>query len=196
MRLLFLLFVLSGLVSAVETGGTSALARSQAASVRVPAVRIAFTQTKELAILDQSLVTTGSLEIDRVGARLRWQFDRGATLILAADRLRRWGADGREEDLGHDPSAQAMAGQMRGFLGGNWGSLGELFTIEDAPQVIRCRPRSPAIGRYLEELTIAIDTQGVPTQLVLRAPGGDVTTYQFAEPDLSWKATDQRFSGP
>jgi ATP-dependent Clp protease ATP-binding subunit ClpA len=78
------LFVLLVCCAAFLTGAEpSALERSQAAAQAAQTVRIAFTQTKELAILDQPLVTSGSLEIDRAGSRLRWQFDHGAVLVLA-----------------------------------------------------------------------------------------------------------------
>lgn len=182
--------------SAAVNSGETALQRSASAAASAPEVRIQFTQTKELAILDQPLTSTGSLEIDRPHARLRWQFDQGATLILADDRLRRWGADGREEDLGRDPSAQAMAGQMRGFLHGDWTALGELFILTSDRERIHGEPRTAGLKRYLSEVVIAVDDAGAPTELVIKAPGGDVTTYHFAAPDRVWTATPSRFLGP
>jgi hypothetical protein len=196
MRIFAVLFGLVCALSGADATTDTALQRSAAAAAAVPEVRIQFTQTKELAILDRPLVSTGSMEIDRPHARLRWQFDRGATLILADGRLRRWGADGREEDLGRDPSAQAMLGQMRGFLQGDWAALGELFTLTSDHERIHGVPRTAGLKRYLSALMIAVDGAGAPTELVLTAPEGDITTYRFAAPDRDWKADPNRFLGP
>jgi hypothetical protein len=196
MRIPVVLFGLVGALLGADLKDESALQRSAAAAAAVPELRIQFTQTKELAILDRPLVSTGSMEIDRPHARLRWQFDQGATLILADGRLRRWGADGREEDLGRDPSAQAMLGQMRGFLQGDWAALGELFTLTSDRERIRGAPRTAGLKRYLSALEITVDGAGAPTELILTAPEGDVTTYRFAAPDPAWKATPGRFLGP
>lgn len=193
MRLIALLVCCA---TALMSAEPSALDRSKSAAATAQAVRITFTQTKELAILDQPLVSTGCLEIDRPHARLRWQFDHGAVLVLADGTLRRWGADGHEEDLSHDPSAQAMAGQMKGFLLGDWNALDALFALTADQQRIRCTPRTSGLARYLEELVITVDASGSPTDLTLRAPGGDVTTYRFAAPDAGWAPDPKRFLGP
>lgn len=173
-----------------------ALERTQKAAAQVPAVRLTFVQTKRLEMLDEPLVTHGVLEIDRVHARMRWQFERGATLILSAGRLRRWGADGREEKSGNDPSAQAMVGQMQGVLSGNWKALEELFVLRSDAQQIEGMPRSPDLARYVERMVIMVAGDGSLQAIELFTPGGDRTTYTFAAADTTWVPQEARFSGP
>ena len=180
----------------VVQGASDALARTQKAAAQVPAVRLGFVQTKRLEMLDEPLVTPGVLEIDRVHARMRWQFDHGATLILAGGKLRRWGADGREENFGNDPSAKAMVGQMQGVLSGDWKVLGELFVLRSDALQIEGTPRSADLARYVERMVIAIAADGSPQKIELFTPGGDCTTYTFAVADTTWVPQEARFSGP
>lgn len=181
-------------VAVAQSG--DALQRTQQAASLVPAVRIGFVQTKRLEMLDEPLVTNGVLEIDRLHARMRWQFEHGATLILSGGKLRRWGADGREENSGNDPSAQAMVGQMQGVLSGDWKALGELFVLRSDAQQIEGTPRSADLGRYVERMVIAVAGDGSPQKIEIFAPGGDCTTYTFAVADTTWVPQDARFSGP
>lgn len=173
-----------------------ALARTKKAASQVPAVRLGFVQTKRLEMLDEPLVTHGVLEIDRVHARMRWQFDQGATLILAGGKLRRWGADGREENFGNDPSAKAMVGQMQGVLSGDWKVLSELFVLRSDAQQIEGLPRSADLARYVERMVIVVAGDGSPQKIDVFTQGGDCTTYTFAVADTTWVPQEARFSGP
>jgi len=181
--------------SAVTLPG-DALERTKKAASQVPAVRMEFVQTKQLEMLDEPLVTHGILEIDRVGGRMRWQFEHGATLILAGGKLRRWGADRHEENLGNDPSAQAMMGQMQGVLSGDWKVLGELFVLHSDALQIEGIPRNADLARYVERMVIAVAGDGSPQKIELFAHGGDRTTYVFTAADTTWVPQDARFSGP
>ena len=192
--LCLLLFMLIAMPGAELPG--DALARTQAAAGQAQAVRLTFVQTKHLEMLDEPLMSTGAMEIDRAGGRLRWQFDHGATLILVAGKLRRWGADGKEENLGNDPAAQAMIGQMQGVLSGNWKVLGDLFTLHSDAQHIEGLPKTPDLARYLERMLITVGADGSPQQIELVAHGGDRTTYVFSAPDTNWVPRPERFSGP
>jgi len=173
-----------------------ALERTKKAASQVPAVRMEFVQTKHLEMLDEPLVTHGILEIDRVGGRMRWQFEHGATLILTAGKLRRWGADQHEENLGNDPSAQAMVGQMQGVLSGDWKVLGELFELKSDAQQIEGMPRNADLARYVERMVIAVAGDGSPQKIELFTHGGDHTVYVFSAPDTTWVPQNARFSGP
>lgn len=175
---------------------SDALARTQTAAAQVPAVRMEFAQIKHLEMLDEPLVTHGVLEIDRVGGRMRWQFDHGATLILAAGKLRRWGADQHEEGLGNDPSAQAMIGQMQGVLSGDWKVLGELFVLRSDTQQIEGIPRNADLAHYVERMVITVAGDGSPQKIELFAHGGDRTTYEFTVADTTWVPQDAHFRGP
>ena len=195
MRLVIVLLVLFGLASAVEPAGP--LARAQA-SAATPAVRLTFVQTKQLAMLEQPLVTAGVVEIDRAQARLRWEFTGQAVLILADNRLRRWGADGREEDLSANPSATALIGQFQALLSGSWATLGDLFTISESADgtAILLRAKTPDLGRFVSAITVVVDDAGFPQSLTLAADTGDSTVYTFAAADPTWQPDPARFMGP
>ncbi len=194
-RCLILLLVALIAMPAAELP-SDALERTKAAASQAQAVRLTFVQTKHLEMLDQPLVSTGAMEIDRRGGRMRWQFDHGATLILVGGKLRRWGADGKEENLGNDPAAQAMVGQMQGVLSGNWTVLGDLFTIHSDAQHIEGLPRAADLARYLERMLITVAADGSPQKIELFAHGGDCTTYDFGAADTTWLPRPERFSGP
>ncbi len=194
-----LLLILAQLaVAAQPEPVTTILERVATAAKQVGALRVTFQQEKHLAILDEPLITTGSIEIDRVNGLLRWQYDRGPVLILAAGRVKRWGADGKAESAGDDPALQAMAGQMKALTSGDWKPLQELFTMEvgHGPDHLLLRPRGVGMTAYIEYVEIAFRTDGSPNTLVLAAPGGDRTTYTFAMPDPAWKPDPSRFAGP
>jgi len=195
MRLLLVLLMFLGLAGAVEPTGPLARAQHSAAT---PAVRLTFVQTKQLAILDQPLITAGVVEIDRSHARLRWEFTGQAVLILADNHLRRWGADGREEDLGANPSATALIGQFQALLSGSWATLGELFTISESDDgtTILLRARTPDLARFVSAIKVVVDGDGLPQSLTLEAETGDRTVYTFAAPDPNWKPDPARFVGP
>lgn len=179
------------------------LQRAQSAAHDLAAVRLPFTQIKHLAILEEPLTTAGALEIDRQAGALRWEFTGQSVLILAKGRLRRWGPDGREEDLGNDPSAQALAGQMQALVTGDWAPLGALFALADGPAVadgqdrtVVFTPLTPEIGRFIAKLTIAFAASGLPSTMQLDTAGGDRTEYRFAPPVAGWQPAAARFSGP
>jgi hypothetical protein len=173
------------------------LQRAQEAAREIPALRLGFVQTKHLAILDEPLTTPGVMEIDRRAGALRWEFTGQAVLILAAGHLRRWGPDGREENLGNDPAAQALAGQMQALLTGDWAPLATLFKLSEEPAgTVVLTPLTPDIGRFIARLTLTFTPTGVPASLVLETAGGDRTEYQFAVPDTTWHADPARFQHP
>ena len=200
---LLLLVLLSGcgLVAAdpgvVPDDLPEALRRSQAAAVSIPALRLPFTQIKHLAILDEPLVTPGCLEIDRVAWNLRWEFTGQAVLILSQGRLRRWGPDGKEENLRNDPAGQALGKQLQALLTGDWAPLRTLFSIADGPDgTVLFTPLTPEIARFIARLTLSFAASGAPTQMNIETAGGDRTEYKFSPPDPNWRPDPARFSGP
>jgi hypothetical protein len=184
-------------VVAVAAEAPGPLART-AQGATAPAQRLTFVQTKHLAILDQPLVSPGVIEIDRRHGRLRWEFTGQAVLILADGRLRRWGADGQEEDLDANPSSAALIDQFQALLSGSWATLDELFAISESPDgtTILLTARSPDLARHVSALTVVVDEAGLPRSLTLDAAGGDRTEYAFTPGDPAWQPDPARFRGP
>lgn len=184
---------------ALAAGEPLQLARLREAAARVASLRVEFTQEKRLALLDEPLRSAGVVEIDRARGALRWEYSGRSLLILAGDRIRRWGADGRPE-TGDDPSLQALAAQMRALLSGDWSALDRLFTVaadaQGAP-ALTLTPRDAGLARYVEAIEVRFrDDLSAPASLVLRAPGGDATRYAFGEPQLGAAIPAARFAGP
>lgn len=189
------LVIWAGLAAETAPG---VLARVSAAAQSVQALRIPFVQIKHLAMLDEPLETQGVMEIDRKRGALRWEFTGQAVLVMLDGRLRRWGADGREDRLDQDPSAQSMAGQMRGMLKGEWDGLKEIFEVSEndlAWQVV-FKPKTKEMGRFVESLAMTFRENGAPKHLLLLSPGGDRTEYRFAEPDALYVPDPVRFTQP
>jgi hypothetical protein len=174
------------------------LTHASAAAAQVSAMRIAFTQEKHLAILDEPLTSSGFMEIDRTASAMRWEFTGKAVLIFAHGDLRRWGVDGSREDLGSNPSLQAIAQQMHALVSGDWSPLLVLFTAEEdtAANAVVFRPKSADLLRYVTSMRFVFRPDGSPAAMTLDSPGGDRTDYHFDVPDLTWKPTPARFAGP
>jgi hypothetical protein len=175
-------------------------ARLQAASAGVHRLRLAFVQSKDLALFDQPVLTPGVIELDRQRAALRWEYTGRTVLILAGGKVRKWGADGREEiGFERDPNLQALRGQMQALLTGDWSAVRALFTIAetgDGPGLV-LTPSDPALAKYIARLTIRFRADlSAPESLLLEAAGGDRTEYRFAAPEVDPDLAAARFTGP
>jgi|GEM_PF-3465806 hypothetical protein len=165
-------------------------------------MRVAFTQEKHLAILDEPVINKGVLEINRDLGAVRWEFTGRSVLIFKDDKLRRFGAEGKEETVagGKDPSIQTMATQMRSFLDGKWGGMQELFVItpdpDGAPE-LTFTPRSQDLKKYLTKLVIRFrDDLSAPQSMLMIANGDDRTEYRFERPEVDIEIPSARFSKP
>jgi hypothetical protein len=164
-------------------------------------LRVAFTQEKHLAILDEPVINKGILEISRPMGAVRWEFTGRSVLLFKDDKLRRFGAEGKEESTGgKDPSIQTMATQMRSFLDGKWGAMQDLFTITPDPTGIpelTFTPRSPDLRKYLSKLVIRFrDDLSAPQSMLMIASGDDRTEYRYDVPEVDVDIPDSRFTKP
>lgn len=190
---------LSRLISA-ETSATFTIERLTAVSAAISTVRIAFTQTKHLALLDEPLIARGVMEIDRVHGAMRWEFTGHSILLLRNDRLRRFAANGQEETLPDAGGRAALLAQMHGLVRGEWSALGELFVVTpaaDGSPALICTPKSSDLSRYLARLEIHFreDLTG-PSALVLLTADDDRTDYAFGAPEIDIPLAPERFLTP
>ena len=177
------------------------LAELQAAATHDRFLRIPFVQSKQLALFPEPVETAGVLEIARPLAAVRWEFTGRSTLILRDGGTRRWASDGSEESVGAGPAAEALAAQMGALLSGDWSGLDELFTIEasriDGRPQLTLTARGADLPRHITAIDIVFqDDLSAPARLVIRAPGGDETSYTFARSERPDTIAAERFDGP
>ncbi len=191
MRSLFLLLIVTAASAATLTE------RLHAAASATATMRLAFVQEKHLALFDETITTPGVIDIDRTGERLRWEFTDRAVFVFADGRLRKWGADGREETgLDRDPNLTALRAQMRALISGDWSTVEDLFTITAAENTLTLTPRDGALSRFVERLVIVFDDDlTAPRSLELIAAGGDRTHYRFAAAETGLALDAARFAG-
>lgn len=173
--------------------------RLKEASAAIRTIRCAFTQEKKLAMFDQPVIAKGEMEISRPLGAIRWEFTGRSLLILKDGRLRRWGADGKEEH-GNDPSLQSMIGQMKTLLTGDLSAMDNLFTVSAdsaGEPVILLKPKESGLERYVQRIELRFRPDlSAPESLRLVAAGGDETLYKFDDPEIGPDLPAARFSGP
>jgi hypothetical protein len=178
------------------------LERLEEAGRHFKTLRVAFVQEKHLAILDEPVVNRGVLEISRPLGAVRWEFTGRSVLIFKDGKLRRFGAEGKEESVagGKDPSIQSMASQMRSFLDGKWGAMKDIFAITPDPggaPELTFTPLSPDLKKYLTKLVIRFrDDLSAPQSMLMVASGDDRTEYRYEPPEVDVEIAPARFSGP
>ncbi len=193
-----LLFFLAGTISAAEP---FSFARLAAASTGVPTVRVTFTQEKHLAIIDEPIVAKGLIEISRPLRAVRWEFIGKSVLVFKDGRLRRWGAEGKEESIGaKDQGVQSLAKQMEAMLDGKWDGMAEIFTVTLDPSgapAITFTPKTPDLARYLTRLEVRFrDDLTAPERMLMVTAGDDRTEYRYDPPQLSVELPIERFTKP
>lgn len=190
-------FILLSLVITLAHGETLT-ERLHAAAAATETLRLPFVQEKHLTLFDETVTTPGLIEIDRRNARLRWEFTDRAVFIFADNRLRKWGADGREETgLERDPNLTALRAQMRALISGDWSTVEDLFTITAEGDALTLTPRDGALARFVERLDITFSADlTAPRTLELIATGGDRTAYRFAAAEIGIDLPAARFTGP
>jgi hypothetical protein len=201
MRALLLLLSLS-MVLAARGAEPFSLDRLAAAHQQTRTLRVTFTQEKHLAILDEPVVSRGLIELSRPLEAVRWEFSGKSVLLFKDGRLRRFGAEGKEETVGggKDQSASSMIGQMKAFLHGDFSSMKEIFTITPdaggAP-LLRFAPKTADLARYITSLEIRWrDDLTAPQHMLLVAAGDDRTEYRFDPPQVDIEIPLERFTGP
>jgi hypothetical protein len=198
MRVLILAFVAAAAgLSAAEAFSLDHI-RARTAAVRT--LTVPFTWVRHLAMLEDPITGAGDIQVDRGLRAVRWAYAEGAVQIFADDRIRKWGADGREESIaGGEAGRSAAIGQMRGLLDGDWSGLAELFTITTDPvrPVLTCTARTPDIRQYVASIvfTWRADLTS-PESIAFTTGDGDTTTWTFGDPVVDAPIPAERFRGP
>lgn len=197
MRSLMLLLCVLGL-SAAEPFSLNKLA---SATKDISSMRVTFVQEKHLAILDEPVVSPGLIEVDRKRYAVRWEFTGKSVLLFLDGKLRRFGAEGKEETItAKDQGVNSMVAQMKAMLDGDYSSMENMFTITPAadgiPQ-LNFVPKTPDIAKYITSLQIRWRPDlSAPEHMLLIAADDDITEYKFAEPQLGVEIPLERFTNP
>ena len=197
MRILLLLMCVLGL-SAAEP---FSLEQLTAATKDISSLSVTFVQEKHLAILDEPVVSPGLIEIDRKREAVRWEFTGKSVLLFIDGKLRRFGAEGKEETVTvKDQGVNSMVSQMKAFLHGDWSGMRDMFTITPAadgqPQ-LNFVPKTPDLAKYIHHLEIRWRANlSAPEHMLLVAAGDDRTEYRFAEPQVNITIPVERFIQP
>jgi hypothetical protein len=206
----FLLVVLLLAAASAATVGAAegakpelfSLEKLQAAGKQFKTLRVPFVQEKHLAILDEPVVNKGVLEVSRPLGAVRWEFTGRSVLLFKDGRIRRFGAEGKEETVagGKDPSVQSMANQMRAFLDGDWGPMKEIFAITPDPggaPLLTFTPLAADLKKYITKLEIRFrDDLTAPSSMLMVAAGDDRTEYRYDPPQIDVDIPASRFTGP
>jgi hypothetical protein len=156
-------------------------------------------QEKHLAILDEPIKSPGVIEISKPLKAVRWEFTGKSVMVFAHGKVRRWGAEGKEESA-NDPNLKSFRDQMAAFLDGDWSGLRKAFDIAADPAVapeMTLTPRSKDLAKYITSIRIRFRPDfTAPAEMRLTAVGGDETVYTFAEPEVGATLPESRFSGP
>jgi hypothetical protein len=190
--------VIRGALLLLVLTGASALDLAQLRQTQstTSSLRLPFVQERHLILFDEPLRDEGVVELDRAQRSLRWGFGSGTVLILRDGHVRRWGPDGRPEDLPGDGGP--LAGQMQALLDGDWRGLEAAFVLTPAATApeLRLTPRETAVQRYVSAITLRFrDDLTAPLELLLENPAGERTHYRFAIPEAV-AIPAARFAGP
>ncbi len=178
------------------------LDKLQAAGKQFKTLRIDFVQEKHLAILEEPVINHGVLEISRALGAVRWEFTGRSVLLFQDGKMRRFGAEGKEETVagGKDPSVQTMANQMRAFLDGNWDPMKAIFVITPDPggaPELTFTPITADLRKYITKLVIRFrDDLSAPQTMLMVATGDDRTEYRYDPPQVDVEIAAERFSKP
>jgi hypothetical protein len=177
------------------------LERLAEATKDITSMRVTFVQEKHLAILEEPVISPGLIEIDRKRSAVRWEFTGKSVLLFYDGKLRRFGAEGKEETItAKDQGVNSMVSQMKAFLDGDYSGMKDMFTItpaSDGSPQLNFIPKTPDLAKYIISLQIRWRPDlSAPEQMVLVAAGDDETVYKFAEPQLGIAFPIERFTQP
>jgi hypothetical protein len=200
------ILILLALAAAIAAGDAPAqadpvdgfLAKVKDGAKDIATVRVPFVQEKHLAILDEPIRSPGAIEISKPLKAVRWEFTGKSVMIFARGKVRRWGAEGKEESA-NDPNLKSFHDQMQAFLDGDWSGLRKAFdvAIEPGKPVMTMTPKSKDLAKYVQSIRIRFrDDYTAPAEMKLTATGGDETTYAFGEPEIGAVLPESRFAGP
>lgn len=166
----------------------------------VQTLQTSMRQEKEIAALEETIKTTGTLAFARP-QRLCMNLtgSGGTTLIIDNDRMTTiYKALNKRETtrLSTDPRARAVAEHLFLLLQAQpeaLASVYELHLLHEQPLVLQLVPRAPALAKILKNIEAELDPRGFVKRLFLQEGNGDVTRWYFEQPRINEPLTDACF---
>lgn len=173
--------------------------RREAQSIQ--SVSAEFVQRKKLEMFDEVMISKGRLALVKPD-RLRWEYLEpvASGFALKGGKGRRWNEMiGRMDDfdIRQDPVMQVIVDQLLAWTNADLERMGRDFSIEVAgaePPMLVLRPRVPAVGGYIESISIryAADKRSIERVEVLE-PGGDSTLIAFSAVRIDAQLPEELF---
>ena len=167
---------------------------------KAPGLYAHFTEEKHLTMLQQPLVSTGSIYF-APPSRFARVTDKPipSTLIVDGNQLRFGNADGQESmNLGANPVARLFADAFVMLLSGNRAGLEKIFKMQLSPAPggeewrLVLTPRAAPMDKMIKEMELR--ARGfIIKELIVRESSGDWTRTTFGDVDLErrYSAADQ-----
>ena len=167
---------------------------------RAPGLYARFTEEKHLTLLQQPLVTTGSIYF-APPARFARVAEKPipSTLVVDGNQLRFGNADGQESmNLGANPVARLFADAFVMLLSGNRAGLEKIFKMQLVPAPggedwrLLLTPRVAPMDKMIKDLELRAHGL-IVRELTVRESNGDWTRTTFSDVDLDrrYSAADQ-----
>ncbi|HMF43347.1 MAG TPA: outer membrane lipoprotein carrier protein LolA [Polyangia bacterium] len=195
MRVLGIIFVLLPVAVAAKSAKSAKAPRDidalLAGLAKAPGLYAHFTEEKHLTLLQQPLVTTGSIYF-APPARFARIAEKPipSTLIVDGNQLRFDSADGQESmNLGANPVARLFADAFVMLLSGNRAGLEKIFKMQLQPAPggedwrLVLTPRVAPMDKMIKEMELR--SRGfIVKELIVREANGDWTRTAFSDVDL------------
>ena len=159
---------------------------------KAPGLYARFTEEKHLTLLQQPLVTTGSIYFAPPARFARvTEKPMPSTLVVDGNQLRFGNADGQESmNLGANPVARLFADAFVMLLSGNRTGLERIFKMQLVPAPggedwrLVLTPRVAPMDKMIKELELR--SRGfIVKELTVRESSGDWTHTTFSDVDLA-----------
>jgi hypothetical protein len=158
-----------------------------------------FREQKQIALLDQPLVSTGTIYFAPPGRFTRMTRTPAATrLVLDGPRMHFEDATGASAiDLAANPVARQFAENMVALWSGDRARLEKLYRLDFSAEAARWQlvlvPRSPTLGRFVARLALRGDGAEMRELELVEADGDrTLTTFTRSDVDHAFGAEEAR----
>lgn len=171
----------------------------QKAFVAVTTLRAAYTDSKEIALLDAPLVSRGRIFYQRPDRlHMATESPSRQAVTLVGNRVKVVQQDlGRQEsmDLGTSDVAKAVVSNILLVLGGRIDTLSDLYRCTAAPDADDWRlelvPLREPMTKVVRRMQVRVAGDGTLREVRVEEPDGDASTMTFTGADANRPFTDE-----
>lgn len=166
---------------------------------RSPGLYAKFREEKRMAVLEEALVSEGTLHFARPGQLARHTLRPARSTVLIEHGKLRYGDAGgsREVDLRANPTLQAFVESLLRLLEGDLAAIRSVYTVEFKAQgpaekggwSLGLKPKSEPLTKLIERMEFSGEGLVVRQMRVVEA-GGDVATTTFTDVDPERRYSD------